>query len=167
LESKLPNGAKIVQLSDESETWLSDSINGKLCDAIVYDFPFAATEIENSNLKIKIAKLPNSDIGYKIGLRKGNERLRNELNSAIRKIKELPQYANLLKVYLPIGNVVVPRNVGNNPTHKVENGDTLSNIALTHLGKIERWNEIQSLNNIPNPHLISIGQILIMPTDYR
>jgi hypothetical protein len=167
IEGNLPNGAIIVPLSDESETWITDSINHKLCDAIIYDFPFAAVEIEGTRLQIKVAKLPNSDIGYKIGLRKGNEHLRDELNSAIRKIKELPQYSNLLKYYLPVGNVVVPKNDGKNPTHIVLKGETLGLIAQNHLSSSERWAEIQALNNIPNPHLININQVLIMPTDYR
>jgi ABC-type amino acid transport substrate-binding protein len=166
-KSILPPGAKIVELSDDSETWMSDFINMQKIDAIIYDFPFASVEVRDSNLQIKVSNLPNSDISYKIGLRKGNERLRDELNTAIRKIKDLAQYSNLLKRYLPTDDVLIPRNVGNYPTHVVRTGETLSIIALDHLKDLNRWEEIQDLNNLPNPHFISKGKILIMPSDYR
>jgi ABC-type amino acid transport substrate-binding protein len=167
----LPPGAKIIELSDELDTWIRDNITDGVADAVVYDFPFASSELKNmggrGNLKIKISKLPSSDISYRIGLRKGNEKLRDKLNAAIRKIKDMPQYSILLKKYLKTDNVVVPRNSNNNPTHMVQNGETLSIIAINHLGNLDRWTEIQELNNIPNPHLINVGQALIMPTDYR
>jgi nucleoid-associated protein YgaU len=154
-------------LSDDSETWLSDFINKGKVDAIIYDFPFASVEVKGSNLQIKVANLPNSDISYKIGLRRGNERLRDELNAAIRKIKLMPQYSNLLKRYLPIDDILIPNNGGNNPSHIVQTGETLSIIARDHLKDLNRWKEIENLNNLPNPHFIGIGKKLIMPSDYR
>lgn len=163
VKSVLPTGATIVELSDDSETWLSDFINGGQCSAIIYDYPFAAKEIEGSNLEIKVSKLYNSDISYKIGLRKGNEKLREELNSAIGKIKTLPEYAELLKKYLLSSNIATVKNTDNNPTYTVKSGESLSLIAKNQIGDINRWKEIQELNNIPNPHLISTGQKLILP----
>lgn len=163
----LPAGAKVIELSDESDLWLSENINGKMCDAIVYDFPFAAIEVEETNLEIKVAKLPDSDIAYKIGIRKGNDRLKEELDNAIRKVKELPEYADLLRKYLPTSNVAKVKNENNLPTHKILKGETLSLIAKTKLGSMERWKDIQTLNNLPNPNLIEVGQMLIMPEDYK
>lgn len=163
VKSVLPTGASIVELSDDSETWLSDFINGGQCSAIIYDYPFAAKEIEGSNLEIKVSKLNNSDISYKIGLRKGNEKLRNALNSAISKVKVLPSYSELLKKYLLSSNIAKVKNLDNNPTYTVKAGESLSLIAKAQLGDINKWKEIQDLNNIPNPHLISTGQVLILP----
>lgn len=161
-QSVLPNGTSIVELSDESESWLTDSI-GKKCDAIIYDFPFAAVEIEDTNLKIKVAKLPHSNLGYKIGVRKGSEAFLDRINDAIKTVKELPEYASILKAYLPVSNVVAPKNIGDKRAYVVAKGDTLSKIAESELGASERWPEIQELNNIPNPHLISVGQNLYIP----
>lgn len=162
-QSVIPHGATIVELSDESETWAPDAINGHKCDALIYDFPFAAVEVEDTNLKIKVSKLPHSDLGYKIGVRKGSEALLARINDAIKTIKEMPEYASILKAYLPVSNVVAPKNVGNKKVYVVAKGDTLSKISESELGSSERWPEIQELNNIPNPHLISVGQNLYLP----
>lgn len=166
-KSVLPAGATIVELSDDTETWLSNFLNTNKVDAIFYDFPFAVGEIEGSDLQIKVANLPNSSISYKIGLRKGNEKLRDELNTAIRKIKELPEYSTLIKRYLPVKDVLVPTNDNKNPIHIVKKGESLSIIAEQHLNNVKRWKDIQSLNNLPNPQFISTGDKLIMPVDYR
>ena len=162
----LGNEARIVELSDEEDAWMQLHYNNKKCDAFIYDFPFAATELENNprgNLKIKISSLPSSNLQYRIGLRRGNEQLREKLNTAISRIKEMPEYANQLKVYLPTKNVTRFANTQNLPTHTVQRGETLSIIARDNLGNTDRWIEIQNLNNIPNPHLINIGDILMIP----
>ena len=162
----LGNETRIVELSDEEDAWMQLNSDNKVCDAFIYDFPFAATELENNprgNLKIKISSLPSSNLQYRIGLRRGNEELRNKLNVAINRIKEMPEYANQLKVYLPTKNVTKFANTRNLPTHTVQRGETLSIIAKYILGNIDRWIEIQNLNNIPNPHLINVGDILMIP----
>ncbi|NBT44102.1 MAG: LysM peptidoglycan-binding domain-containing protein [Gammaproteobacteria bacterium] len=162
-QSVIPHGATIVELSDASDTWAPDAINKHKCDALIYDFPFAAVEVEDTNLKIKVAKLPHSDLGYKIGVRKGSSALLKRINDAIKTIKDLPEYASILKAYLPVSNVVAPKNIGDKRAYVVAKGDTLSKIAESELGASERWPEIQELNNIPNPHLISVGQNLYIP----
>ena len=160
------NDARIVELSDEEDAWMQLNYDNRACDAFIYDFPFASTELENNasgTLKIKISNLPGSNLQYRIGLRRGNEVLRSKLNSAIVRIKETPEYANQLKIYLPVKNVTKYSNTQNLPTHTVKKGETLSIIARDKLGKMDRWIEIQNLNNIPNPHLINTGDVLMIP----
>jgi nucleoid-associated protein YgaU len=48
-------------------------------------------------------------------------------------------------------------------TYVVQAGDSLSKIAKEQLGDASRWTEIQKLNNIDNPNLISVGQELELP----
>ncbi len=165
-QQAIPRSAKIITLSDEDKDWMQIAYNQGLCDAFIYDFPFAATEIKetpNSNLKIKIAYIPGKELQYKIGLRRGNEVLRDKLNAAIESIKEIPKYASMLQLYLPTSSVVEPENPGNLAVHVVKRGETLSIIARDKLGDVSRWKEIQSINNIPNPHLILPGRKLFLP----
>ena len=74
-----------------------------------------------------------------------------------------PEYADQLKMYLPVKNVARFTNTQNLPTHTVQRGETLSIIARNKLGNMDRWIEIQNLNNIPNPHLINVGDVLMIP----
>jgi len=48
-------------------------------------------------------------------------------------------------------------------THTVKSGETLWKIAVTELGDGSRYMEIAKLNNLPNPDLISVGQVLNLP----
>lgn len=161
----LGENSKIVELSDEEDTWMQINYDNNTVNAFIYDFPFAATELANNpngNLSIKVANLPNSNLEYRIGVRRGNEKLRDKLNLAIAKVKNMPEYAKKLKVYLPTGNVQKVVNKQNLPTHTVESGETLSLIAQEKLGDLEKWRDLQRINNIPNPHLINVGDVLII-----
>lgn len=48
-------------------------------------------------------------------------------------------------------------------TYTVKRGDTLWNIAKKNLGDGSKYSNIVSLNNLNNPNLIAVGQVLIMP----
>ncbi len=48
-------------------------------------------------------------------------------------------------------------------THTVVEGDTLWAIAEKYLGDGNRYQEIANLNNIPNPDLINVGQVVTIP----
>lgn len=48
-------------------------------------------------------------------------------------------------------------------THTVAPGDTLWAIAEQYLGDGNRYGEIAQLNNIANPDLINVGQVLTIP----
>ncbi len=167
-KSVLPKGATLFERVVNTPDWESNCLTNDNVDAIIYDYPFAIAEVNRSNdLQVKVANLPNSSINYRIGLRKGNEKLRDKLNSAIRKVKQSEKYTNLLKHYLSTEGVLAPVNSNNNPTHIVKTGETLSIIALNHLNNVARWREIQDLNNLPNPQFIAVGNKLIMPVDYK
>lgn len=45
-------------------------------------------------------------------------------------------------------------------THTVVKGDTLWSIAKTYLGSGTKYQELAKINNIPNPNLIYIGQVI-------
>ena len=47
----------------------------------------------------------------------------------------------------------------------VGSGQTLAALAGRHLGDATRWPEIQQLNRIRNPNLITVGQTLLLPCD--
>ncbi len=49
-------------------------------------------------------------------------------------------------------------------TYVVQSGDTLWAIAKTILNDGSRYNEIATLNNINNPNLIKVGQVLNLPS---
>jgi len=66
-----------------------------------------------------------------------------------------------------VASVKTTRSTANAPivkTYKVKAGDTLWAIAKAHLGNGSRYSEIASLNNLSNPNLILVGQVLTMPT---
>ena len=66
-------GAKIVELSDKADAngkWIVGHINTGKVDAVVYDYPFAVAEVDNTNLQFAMTKIKGSDIQYRIGVRK-------------------------------------------------------------------------------------------------
>ncbi len=48
-------------------------------------------------------------------------------------------------------------------SYVVKSGDTLSKIAQLELGDRNRYKEIAELNNITNPNIINVGQVLKLP----
>ncbi|NMO04792.1 LysM peptidoglycan-binding domain-containing protein [Gordonia sp. TBRC 11910] len=48
-------------------------------------------------------------------------------------------------------------------THTVVPGDTLWGLAEQYLGDGNRYGEIAAFNNIPNPDLINVGQVITIP----
>jgi len=45
----------------------------------------------------------------------------------------------------------------------VRSGDSLSKIAQTYLGDMNRWRELAQINGIQNPNQISVGQQIVIP----
>lgn len=160
------SGANIVELDDSSESWLNDNLSPKTVDAIVYDFPFASVESKGLPVSIVIANMPGSNLEYRFGVRKGDSKLLEKLNLAIRSAKDTPQYSELLRSFLPTDNLLQPSKAGK-LTYTVNTGDSLSLIAQNHLGSSSRWVELQRLNNLPNPSFISPNQQLIVPPDFK
>lgn len=51
--------------------------------------------------------------------------------------------------------------------YTVRLGESLSAIARDELGDVNRWQELAKLNNLTPPYVISPGQQLAMPSDYK
>lgn len=161
-------GATLIELSDAAingkRVWIDHFIKGGQVDAIVYDYPFAVAEIAGTNLRFAVSKLPGSDIKYKIGVRKADTQLLENLNAAIRKVTATSEYSDLIKKYFMSANVAQARAAsGAELVYVVKAGDTLSMIAVTTLGNKMRYGEIEARNNLPNPNLIQVGQKLVIP----
>lgn len=166
-QQNLP-GATLVELSDASTNgvrdWIKRAIESGKVEAMVYDYPFAVAEIANTNLVFAVAKLPGSDIRYKIGVRQADGDLLQNLNTAISKVKQSPAYQDLLKQYFISRNLGrVTAASGGETVYVVKAGDTLSLIATRLLGNKGRFTDIEARNNLPNPDLIQIGQKLVIP----
>ncbi len=159
--------AKIVELSDRAGPngkWIVNHINARTVDAVVYDYPFAVAEVENTDLQFSMTKIEGSDIQYKIGVRKDDKELLFAINSAIRKAINDPSYPELLKSYFMSKNVsAVKRASASELVYVVVKGDTLSTIAQAHYNDIKKYTVIQQRNNLANPNFISVGQKLIIP----
>ncbi len=52
-------------------------------------------------------------------------------------------------------------------TYTVAVGDTLAKIAQRFLGDPLRYKELATLNNISNPNLIKVGQVIVIPSQTK
>lgn len=160
-------GNQVVELSDASingeRSWMAHFLNNGQVDAIVYDYPFGVAEIEGTDLTFAVSKLEGSNLAYKIGVRKGDSDLLVYLNSAIAKVRQSPEYLDLLRKYFISNQIATTAAQGNEKTYIVKSGDTLNLIASSQLGSSARYVEIQRRNNLPNPNLILVGQRLVIP----
>jgi ABC-type amino acid transport substrate-binding protein len=149
-------------LTYEGVGWLRHLENRDV-DAIIFDYPFAIEEIKPFSNSLKITAFNLNDNIYAIGYKQGNDDLGTATNAALKKIMDTPDYANLVKKYLPF---TISKDVptGSN-TYTVQSGDTLGKIASNKLGTATAWQAIWELNKhrIPNPNLLETGDILIMP----
>ena len=160
--------AKLVELSDASTNgerdWIVRSIKGGKIDAMIYDYPFGVAEIKDTDLRFAFTKLPNSNIKYKIGVRKSDVALLDALNTAIRKVKSNPEYAELIRKYFTSANTAkVQAAAKTEQVYVVKHGDTLSKIAKATLGDEMQYSLIEARNNLANPNLIQVGQRLVIP----
>ena len=132
-------------------------------DAIIYDYPFTVEEIKPFSSSLQIAAFNLNDSTYAIGIKQGNDDMRTAVNTALLKIKESSEYAELIKHYLPFKiSKEVPE--GSN-TYTIQSGDTLGKIAAAKLSTATAWKTLWELNKhrIPNPNLLEMGDVLIMP----
>ena len=159
--------AEIIELSDAlidgKRTWIADAFKNGVVDALVYDYPFAVAEIKGTSLQFAVSKLPGSDIAYKIGVRVSDSTLNAKLNDAIDKIVETEEYRELLRKYFTSDKVTAARKKSGENTYTVQRGDTLSTIAERVYNDRMKYTIIESRNNLPNPNLISVGQVLVIP----
>ncbi|MEI8326446.1 MAG: transporter substrate-binding domain-containing protein [Betaproteobacteria bacterium] len=159
--------SRLVELSDKADAngkWIVGYVDSRQVDAVVYDYPFAVSELEGTELQFVSPKIAGSNIEYKIGVRASDRDLLDALNSAIRKVTASDAYTDLLKTYFMSSKVAAVRSAkGNETVYVVVRGDTLSTIAQVRLGDKMRYPEIQSRNNLANPNFIAIGQKLVIP----
>ncbi len=159
---------RIVELSDASingeRSWINHFIKAGKVDAVIYDYPFAVAEINGTNLQFAVSKLPESDLKYKIGMRKTDVPLLDNINTAIRKVKASAEYVELIKKYFTSNSLAKVRTAaGGESVYVVKAGDTLLSIATKLLDNKMRFREIETRNNLPNPNLIQVGQKLVIP----
>lgn len=177
VKSKLPK-AEIVPMEDE-DNWIN-AINLGTVDVVIYDFPFAVTEVKLLNeekmkagvvedyLEIKKPRLPDSESQYCIGIPAGNPDLKAKIDAAITRLVGSPNYVKLVESYFRSDDIKQPdKPSDDDATYVVRKGDSLSKIALRELGDASRWPELSDLNNVGLEYLIFPDQILIMPADYK
>lgn len=161
-----PN-AQIVELSDAlvngKRTWIRDAFTRNEVDAMIYDYPFAVAEIADTALQFAVSKLPESDISYKIAVRVTDAQLLQKLNAAIQRVSETEEYRSLLRTYFTSRQLVTRRATTGERTYVVKSGDTLSTIARSVYGDTKRFRDLEARNNLPNPNLIQVGQVLVIP----
>lgn len=167
VETLIPE-ALIIELDSEifengNRVWLKRHIENGTVDAIVYDYPFGVAEIKGTNLHFSLSKIPNSSLSYKIALRDGNPKLKELLNKAINDIKNSSEYTMLEKKYFSTSQIQKIQIPANSTFHIVKNGESLSSIAKDYFGDMNRFHEIQQLNNLPNPNFIEVNQKLVLP----
>lgn len=144
--------------------WFEAVENGEV-DALIYDYPFAATEIKNYP-KTKIVAFNLNDSEYAIGVAAKNYAFLDEINAALKRIVGSAAYAKWVNTYFAYASEEYSKPVSSaQNSYTVQPGDILSVIAKTQLGDAGKWVEIWQLNKdrIPNPDLIQPGWVLIMP----
>jgi nucleoid-associated protein YgaU len=85
------------------------------------------------------------------------------LNTAITHVVASDAYRALLLKYFVSNQAVTTAATGGEHTYTVQRGDTLGKIATSQMGSSAMYRKIQARNNLPNPDLIQIGQILVIP----
>jgi len=132
--------------------------------ALIYDYPFAATEIKEHPRTV-IVKYNLNQSKYAVGVPARNYDLIYEVNKALDSLKAAPAYASLMKEYLASESEVFTKPVAGKKTYTVKAGDTLSLIAQRELGNTARYDEIWKLNTdrVANPNLIYPRLVLILP----
>lgn len=156
-------GATFVQIDDSAPDFLIKALDSKRVDAFVYDYPFAVPFVNGSDLKFAVSKLDGSDISYKIGVRSSDTQLQLELNSAIGRVKNTQEYADLIRKYFMSSQISAAAASSSERVYTVKKGDTLALIAGSTLGSTMAYSKIQRRNNLPNPNLIQVGQNLVIP----
>lgn len=159
--------ARLVELSDKADEngkWMVGYVDAHKVDAVMYDYPFAVSEVDGTDMQFVAPKIAGSNIEYKIAVRAADKDLLQALNAAIVKVTTTDAYTDMLKTYFLSTKVSAARAAGSNEAvYLVVRGDTLSTIAQSHIGDKSRYPEIQTRNNLANPNFIAVGQKLVIP----
>lgn len=161
--SRQISGAHTLDVDDADPHFIDKAIDSHQVDAFIYDYPFAVESIKNTDLVFAVTKLDGAEIAYKIGVRSSDQTLLLYLNATIAKVKSTAAYHDLLVKYFVSNQATVTAAVSGERKYTVRAGDTLHMIASSQLGNGNRWTDIQKRNNLPNPNLIQVGQVLVIP----
>lgn len=140
-------------------------------DAFIYDYPYTVAELrdwyaENPKRRdaFRIAQYNLTESHYAVGVRSAEPELMAAVNEGLRRFRDSDDYSGSIRAYLS-GGTKVEAPTGTARRHVVQAGDTLSKIAAKALGDAKRWPEVWTLNKarFPNPHLIEIGDEVILP----
>ena len=166
--SKLVKGyTELVRLEDG---YWDQLVNGRF-DAFIYDYPYAVAEIahwygQNPSRKgsLRIAQYNLTDSAYAVAAREGEPDLVRVVNDTIATWRASEAYTAAVRRYLTGGEAVAAPTGGKFVV--VAQGETLSLIAARELGSVDRWPELWELNQnrFPNPHLIDVGDQVVLPT---
>ncbi len=165
--------AKVDDPNSKESDWMQMLVDREV-DAIVYDFPFAAKEIQDYRGELAISakniNAANDLKAYSFGLPCGNTQLLLRINEAILKFKTSAAYANLISRFIPNPDGDKKAGLAANikdskDLYVVKTGETLSTIAQQQLGNMGRYKEIYDLNRavLASPDIIYVGTLLKMP----
>jgi cystine transport system substrate-binding protein len=161
VRSNIPN-AQIRKFSGDNG-WF-EAVESGQASALVYDYPFAATEIKEHPRTVIVKHNLNSS-KYAIGVPARNYDLMYEVNKALEELKGSPTYPALMREYLTSTSEVFMKPIAGQKSYVVKAGDTLSTIAQRELNNRDRWQDIWKLNTdrVANPDLIYPRLVLLMP----
>ena len=140
-------------------------------DAFLYDYPYTVAELNQYQAAhpdkqgaFRIAQYNLTDSTYAVGVRAGETDLLAAVNAAIDAWRASDDYGTTIKRYLKGGLATAVTDTKARRV-TVKKGDTLSGIAQRELGDTNRWKELWKLNQsrFPNPHLIEVGDEVILP----
>ena len=168
-KSNIPS-CQIMEKADPEENggvWMKGVVDGTI-DAAVYDYPFAIAELKEYYPDLQIVKVNLNKSHYSIGIPSGNLCFKEKINQAISEIKNSSRYGDLVKKYLKTDALAVTTNISpDDRIHVVQAGETLSIICDNELGDLNRWDEVwhlpENFERFPNPHLISVGDKIVLP----
>ncbi len=161
----------------EGDSGWFEAIESGDADALIYDYPFAVTEIQQYK-KSKIVELNLNKSRYAIGVLTRNYDLIDEINAAIKKIQGSSRFPQMIKTYLSYESeeltmsTSASRSISDTTasgtkqkTYVVKRGDSLSSIAIRKLGSANKWRDIWNANKnrISHPSLIQVGWVLTIP----
>jgi ABC-type amino acid transport substrate-binding protein len=155
--------AHFIEVNDADSEFIAKSLDSHQVDAFIYDYPFAVSAVKGTDLRFALTQLSGSSVAYKIGVRAQDQDLLIYLNAAIAKLKNSPAYLALLRKYFTSNQVETTAAGAGEHSYIVRQGDTLNLIAAAQLGNGGRYREIQKRNNLANPNLILVGQVLAIP----
>lgn len=166
---KLP-GAKLERVQDG----LVDVMLGTGADAVVYDFPYLASELYPQRAKARIVALNLHRFGYAFMLPQGQPSLLDAVNEGVRAVRLTPEYAGWLRTFFRVDEMALdlfdlaapgPGELERGRQVVAPDWTSLRDIAAKEYGDAARWLEIWHANErrIPFPELVPPRTTLQIP----